>query len=182
LIYWRPPCKCKTYWKWLIVFNATFSNISVISWISVLMVEEAGIPGENHRPWASNWKTLSLSVGSRVHPFCNLQSRARTHAVCLTFSTFSFGYCAVFSSSIYGFWWHLWCLQTLLIHAYQYNILLRLFHHFSFDSCCSYWILVYFCFVLHFSIFRCRTKRNETKYYAAKYTKMGSEMQRNEIY
>jgi len=20
-----------------------------------LMVEEAGVPGENHRPWASNW-------------------------------------------------------------------------------------------------------------------------------
>jgi hypothetical protein len=45
------------------------------------MVEEAGIPGENHRPWASIWKSLSLSAGSRVHPFCNLQSRARTHAV-----------------------------------------------------------------------------------------------------
>ena len=42
---------------WLIVFNATFSNISVISWrpVLVLMVEEAGIPGENHRQWASNW-------------------------------------------------------------------------------------------------------------------------------
>ena len=37
------------------VFNATFSNISAISWQPVLMVEEAGVPGENHRPWASNW-------------------------------------------------------------------------------------------------------------------------------
>ena len=33
-------------------FNATFSNIS---WRPVLVVEEAGVPGENHRPWASNW-------------------------------------------------------------------------------------------------------------------------------
>jgi hypothetical protein len=24
-------------------------------------VEEAGVPGENHRPWASNWQTLSLA-------------------------------------------------------------------------------------------------------------------------
>ena len=32
------------------VFNATFNNISVISWRSVLLVEEIGIPGENHRP------------------------------------------------------------------------------------------------------------------------------------
>ena len=37
-----------------IVFNATFSNISAISWRPVLVVEEAGVPGENHRPWASN--------------------------------------------------------------------------------------------------------------------------------
>jgi len=32
------------------VFNATFYNISVISWQSVLFVEETGVPGENHRP------------------------------------------------------------------------------------------------------------------------------------
>jgi len=36
-------------------FNATFNNISAISWRPVLMVEEAGVPRENHRPWASNW-------------------------------------------------------------------------------------------------------------------------------
>jgi hypothetical protein len=30
------------------VFNATFNNISVISWRSVLLVEEIGEPGENH--------------------------------------------------------------------------------------------------------------------------------------
>jgi hypothetical protein len=35
------------------VFNATFNNISVISWRSVLLVEESGVPGENHRPVAS---------------------------------------------------------------------------------------------------------------------------------
>ena len=35
--------------------NATFNNISAISWQPVLVAEEAGIPGENHRPWASNW-------------------------------------------------------------------------------------------------------------------------------
>ena len=34
------------------VFNETF-NISVISWLSVLLVEETGVPGENHRPAAN---------------------------------------------------------------------------------------------------------------------------------
>jgi len=37
-----------------LVFYATFSNISAISW-PVLVVEEAGVPGENHRQWESNW-------------------------------------------------------------------------------------------------------------------------------
>ena len=35
--------------------NATVNNISAISWRPVLVVEEVGVPGENHRPWASNW-------------------------------------------------------------------------------------------------------------------------------
>jgi hypothetical protein len=30
------------------VFNATFNNISVIPWQSDLLVEETGVPGENH--------------------------------------------------------------------------------------------------------------------------------------
>jgi hypothetical protein len=43
----------------LIVFNPTFNNISVISWRSVLLVEETG---ENHRPDASWWQTVSHNV------------------------------------------------------------------------------------------------------------------------
>jgi hypothetical protein len=38
----------------VVVFNATFNNISVISWQSVLLVEETGLPGENYRPVASH--------------------------------------------------------------------------------------------------------------------------------
>jgi len=29
----------------IMVFNATFNNISVVSWQSVLLVEETGLPG-----------------------------------------------------------------------------------------------------------------------------------------
>ena len=46
----------------LMVFNATFNNISVTSWLSVLLVEETGEPGENHRPFASDWQTWSHNV------------------------------------------------------------------------------------------------------------------------
>ena len=35
-------------------FNATFNNISVISWLSVLLVEKTGGLGENHQPAASH--------------------------------------------------------------------------------------------------------------------------------
>ena len=35
-------------------FNATVNTISVISRRSVLLVEEAGVPGANHRPVASD--------------------------------------------------------------------------------------------------------------------------------
>jgi hypothetical protein len=45
-------------WVWFMVFNATFKNISVISWQSVLLVNETGVHGENPRPTASHWQTL----------------------------------------------------------------------------------------------------------------------------
>ena len=34
------------------VFNATYTYISVIWWRSVLLVKETGVPVENHRPSA----------------------------------------------------------------------------------------------------------------------------------
>ena len=46
----------------LMVLNTTFNNISVISWRSVLLVEETGGPRENHQPVTSQWQTLSYNV------------------------------------------------------------------------------------------------------------------------
>jgi hypothetical protein len=56
-----------TLWSnmiWFIVFNATFNNVSAIVWWSALLVEETGVPGENHRSVARHWQTLSLNVVS----------------------------------------------------------------------------------------------------------------------
>ena len=36
------------------VCNTTLNNISAILWQSVLLVEERGVPGENHRRDASH--------------------------------------------------------------------------------------------------------------------------------
>jgi hypothetical protein len=41
------------------VFNATFNNVSVISWQSVLLVQETRVSGENDQSVASHWQTLS---------------------------------------------------------------------------------------------------------------------------
>jgi hypothetical protein len=38
----------------LVMLNATFNNISVISWLTALLVEESEGPGENNRPVASH--------------------------------------------------------------------------------------------------------------------------------
>jgi hypothetical protein len=39
-------------WLGFMVFNVTFNNISVISWRSVLLVDDTRVPGENHQPVA----------------------------------------------------------------------------------------------------------------------------------
>jgi hypothetical protein len=64
---------------WVMVLYATFNNISVISWRSVLLVEETGVPRENHRPAVNHWQTLLHNVvsstpriqchGNEVSPF-----------------------------------------------------------------------------------------------------------------
>jgi hypothetical protein len=40
---------------------------------------------------------------------------------CLSFCIVSFGDCAVCSSVIYGFWWPLWYLQTLLVYHFVFS-------------------------------------------------------------
>jgi len=46
-------------------FNDTFNNISVISWGSVLLVEEIGVPGENDRPSAIH---CYIAMGNGRYP------------------------------------------------------------------------------------------------------------------
>jgi hypothetical protein len=41
-------------WLGVMVFNAMLNNISVISWLAVLLQVETRVPGENHRPVTSH--------------------------------------------------------------------------------------------------------------------------------
>ena len=54
------------------MFNATLNNISVISWRSILLVEETG---ESHWSAGSLWQTLSHSV---VSSYLQLQQNTNT--------------------------------------------------------------------------------------------------------
>jgi hypothetical protein len=60
---------------WFMVY--AFNNISIISWLSVLLREESRVLGETHRHAASHCQTLSHNVVSRTIRLSGI----RTHNV-----------------------------------------------------------------------------------------------------
>ena len=100
------------------VFNATFNDISVISWGSVLLMEESR---ENHRPAVSHWQTLSHNVVLNTPRL----SRIPTHNFTpLLNSTFF-----VYTLCIYR---NLYCLWTEINYTYQFRIFLAIGHIYFF--------------------------------------------------
>ena len=67
----------------VMVFNATGNNISVISWWSVLLVEETGVPRENHRPAVGHWQTLSHNVVSSTSCLSGIRTTLVDGGQCL---------------------------------------------------------------------------------------------------
>ena len=62
---WRVPHSFHVYafqkrrvLSWIKVFNAIFNDSSVISWSSVLLEGETGVPRENHRPAITHSKKV----------------------------------------------------------------------------------------------------------------------------
>ena len=101
----------------VMVFNATFNNISVISWQSVLLVEETGIPEENQNVSGS---ILSFTYYRRIKSqlwlkLCTLPEHlssppvfsgvhvTRSLVLCVCFVDRCLSFCTFF-------FWPLWCL------------------------------------------------------------------------
>ena len=78
------PCRAFLWRVTVMKFNATFNKTSAISWWSVLLMEEIGVPGENHRPATSHWRTLSRNVVlSTPRHKRNLTSQQRIYTDCI---------------------------------------------------------------------------------------------------
>jgi len=58
----------------VMVLNAIINNISVISWRSVLLMEETGVPRENHCPVVCHLQTLSHNVVSSTPRLSGIQT------------------------------------------------------------------------------------------------------------
>ena len=72
---------CYNHLLWLVWFGLwclmplSTINISVISWQSILLMEEAEVPGENHWPAVSHWQTLlSHNVVSSTRRLSGIQA------------------------------------------------------------------------------------------------------------
>jgi hypothetical protein len=60
--------------------------------LSVLLVEETGVPRENHRPVASHWQTLSHNVISStprqllvvIGTYCTVSCKSNYHTITAT--------------------------------------------------------------------------------------------------
>jgi hypothetical protein len=132
------------YLAWLVgfmVFNATLNNNSVISWWSVLLVEETGGAGENHRPatntdkfyhlmlytspWAGVEPTTLVVIGTDCIASCksNYLVTIKATTAPLPFISFIFSSDVLLKSLVLDFFSfsrnELWCLLWFL---FQWNL------------------------------------------------------------
>ena len=110
----------------VMVFNATFNNISVILWQSVLLVEETGVSLENHQPAASHWQTLSHNAELSKSLSCLSDNRSGRCEQCIKhlpdlYFFYDFNWIThILAKSItwfvYSFKWYLGILKVSTTH------------------------------------------------------------------
>ena len=125
-------CKNLIWYKvmgWVMMFNAIFNNISVISWLSVLLVEETGIPQKKtptchksltnyhimlyrvHIALAGFELTTSVAIGTEYTGSCKF----KYHTIMTTTAPTKFCF-TVFFIIFYDVCWYLkWCYKSWTI-------------------------------------------------------------------
>jgi hypothetical protein len=63
------------------VLNDIFSNISAKLWRPVLVVEEVGAPGENHRPWQNMLAVRLYLTNSYNRTYCKKSNKIYTNNI-----------------------------------------------------------------------------------------------------
>ena len=136
---------------WVMVFNTTFNNISVISWQSALLVEETGVPKENYRPVTSHWQTLAwagfnlttlvvigtdfiVTCKSNYHTVTTIQSRRPLVLIVGVLMGLSGLY-------ILSHWfYYCWCINGFKWIVHTFSLILLLFVIDMLNRClwCSY--------------------------------------------
>jgi hypothetical protein len=66
-----------------------FICLMVILWHSVILVEETGRPGDNHRPVASHWQFSSHNVSHQALGFTTTYAISTYHQWCCEFESLS---------------------------------------------------------------------------------------------
>jgi hypothetical protein len=100
------------YVRLVVNTSRSFPHSRIISGLVTRLTRRVSLVDQELPTLPQHLSTPPVFTGVRVTRFLVLY-------VCfvdcgLSFCTFSFGHCVVCSSSIYGFWFPLWYLQTLL--------------------------------------------------------------------
>jgi hypothetical protein len=123
-------------WFGFMVFNVTFNNFSVISWRSVLLMEETGGPGENHSPchksltnyhimlYTSPWAGFELKTSVVIGTDCICSCKSNYHTITATMTPWQSWYC-LFIAQRHQHYWHLLyssiCLNYSKVNCTQFK-------------------------------------------------------------
>ena len=162
---------------WFMAFDASFNNISVMSWLSVLLVKETGEPVENHwqtfitSPWTGFKLTTSVPLISTKWTITSHPKSLNLKMTCLSIMWQVGGRGMVFNTTFNDWvwnesviWWQQWGLKQwkikiiwttrsnynfVIIHGKR-GVELNNVSHNSLErkNALHYWILLPF--VLHF--------------------------------
>ena len=80
-------------------FNTTFNNISVISWRSVLLVDETGVPEEDYHPVANHWPTLLHTIVSSTPRLNGIQTFVVIGTDCIAIGSYKSNYHTIMTTT-----------------------------------------------------------------------------------